>query len=348
MAKNWDKAQHLSQKNSDSILGLGANFWLKGQGVQLLTQLKEILAIEALCQNALTGIHELILVRPEQWRHLPMAALFPEQISITLLPSLQIGLNLLTAKSSPQDHLLTIVPPQGSNEEKDNNLTELEALAIARSYRQHIQLGGLQLTQKTVLAALKVSGGSIHFTGVTATNRSTLPLPAWVLANGQQLTLKDLFALDWQSYATVCLSGGPQNLKPLPGSIPDLETCLLSLGVQHVLNSLWEVNHCSRIMLMTQVHHLLHQNGNPVHALRQAQHWLRNLTYRHAIQWWITLGNTLELDSSQKNTLERIEAELQAAAQEAGQDVCPFSHPWYWVGFTISGNFPEMLVWNEA
>lgn len=346
--KNWDKAQHLSQKNHESALGLGADFWLKGQGIQLLTQLKEILAIESLCQDTLSGIQELILVLPGQWRHLPMTALFPEQISITLLPSLHIGLNLLKAKSSPQDHLLTIVPPNGSEDEKDNNLTELEALAIARSYQQHIQLGGLQLTQKTVLAALKVSAGSIHFTGVTATDRSTVPAPAWVLADGHRLTLEDLFELNWQSYATVCLSGGPQNLKPLPGFIPDLETCLLSLGVQHVLKSLWEVNHCSRIMLMTQVHHLLHQNGNPVHALRQAQHWLRNLTYRNAIQWWITVGNTLALDSSQATTLQRIEAELQFAAQEVGQDVCPFSHPWYWVGFTISGNFPEMLVWNEA
>lgn len=346
--KNWDKTQHLSQHAHDSVLGPGADFWFQGQAVQLLTQLKEILAIESLCQHALSGIQEIVLVLPSQWRHLPMAALFPEHFSITLLPSLHLGLSLLKANPSPQDHLLSIVPPSLSIGENESNLAELEAMAVAHSYRQHIQLGGLQLTLKTLLAALKVSGGSVHFTGLIASTQTSSQTPEWVLTDGHRLTLDNLFAMDWRSYAMVCLSGGPQDLKSLPNLVPDLETCLLTSGVQHVLKSLWQVNHCSRILLMAHFHHLLHQNGNPVHALKQAQHWLRNLTYIDVIQWWNDLAATLELDSQQAATLEHIGSEFQCAAQELGHHTFPFSHPWYWAGFTIAGNFPEMVVWHQS
>lgn len=343
--KNWDKMQNAPQSH-DTALGPSANFWLEGQAVQLLAQLKEILAIESLCQTVLSGIQEIILVLPHQWRPLPIPALFPEHCSITRLPSLQIGLNLLTAQPSSQDHLLSIVPPHGSTDEGDSNLATLEAMAIAHSYRQHIQLQGLQLTQKTVLAALKVSGGSVHFTGVTSSKHPSNQAPVWILTDEHQLTLEDLLALNWQSYAMVCLSGGVSGLSTPSHLVPDVDTCLLSAGVQHVLKSLWQVNHYSRVLLMAHFHHLLHQNCNPVHALKHAQHWLRNLTYTSVIQWWQTLSDSLPLDTPQTAVLQHIASELQFAAQEVGHQTCPFSHPWYWAGFTISGNFPEIVVWN--
>lgn len=345
--KNWQKTQQRAERADDPSRVTGAGFWLRGQATQLLNELKEILAIDILCETALTDIQEIILVTPRRWREIPLPILFPEHFNVTLLPSLQIGLNLLQPEQIHKDHLLNIVPPSPSDFGGDSHLAELEAMAIARTYNQHIQLSGQQLTQKTLMAALKISSGRIHFTGLTAPNGQSLSTTAWHLTDEYYLTLSNLFELDWQSYSMVCMSGGPQTLNSFSRVVPDLETCLLTLGVQHVLSSLWSVNHCSRILLMAHFHHLLHQNCNPAHALKQAQHWLRNLTCTETIQWWETLAETLETDQQQAAALVHIKEQMQSAAQEIESDFCPFSHPWHWAGLTISGNFPEILVWNK-
>lgn len=345
---NWEKAQPYPHSSEDISLNMGSDFWEQGQAVQRLTQLEGILGIETLCEQTLADIQEIILVPPTQWRCVPIAVLFPEQFSITLLPSLNIGLNLLQTKLSHTNHLLSVVPSTSSVDGgSHSDLPALEALAVARSYRQHVQLSGLQLTQKTLTAALKVSTGCLHFTGVIATTAEpSSQTAAWVLSDQHQLPISELFQLNWQLYSIICLSGGKE-MKSLSSPILDLETCLLSSGVQHVLSSLWTVNHYSRILLMAHFHHLLHQNCNPVHALKQAQHWLRNLTYTDVILWWDMFARTLGPNSQQATTCQQITLALEAAAQADGFKHCPFNHPWYWAGFTIAGNFPEILVWND-
>ncbi|WP_299490063.1 tetratricopeptide repeat protein [Acaryochloris sp. IP29b_bin.137] len=345
--KNWDKAQSLStsQASDVDLLGMGADWWLHGQAIHLLSQLKQILGIESFCQETLSGIQELILILPRPLRYLPMSALFPDNFVITFLPNLRLGINLLKADPPPPDHLLSIVPP-GPSTTGDSSLAALEAQAIASCYRRNTQLGGLQLTQTTVTTALAGSGGNLYFTGLTTAGPAHLT-PAWRLTDEHLLTVDDLLQMNWQAYPLVCLAGGPQRLTVFPSLGPDLATSLLAKGVQHVLQSLWQVNHCSRLLLMVHFHRLLHQNCNPVHALQHAQHWLRKLTYADIIQWLEALADTVSLDDQQATLLEHLQSNLRNTAQSSAPNTFPFNHPWYWAGYTIAGNFPEILVWNE-
>ncbi|WP_299405087.1 CHAT domain-containing protein [Acaryochloris sp. IP29b_bin.148] len=342
---NWEKAQQSSPVSEPTALKMGSDFWERGQADQFLIQLKGILRIETLCERMLAGIQEIILIPPTGWRHLPIATLFPEHFSITLLPSLTIGLNLLKTKPPHSDYLLSVTPPPSDGSHTD--LQDLESLAITRSYHQHVQLSGTQLTPKTLTAALKVSTGCLHCTGAanTTVDRS-VPAAVWGFSDQHHLPLSELFQLNWELYSVICLSGGAK-VKPLSNPVPELETCLLSSGVPHVLSSLWMVNHHSRILLMARFHHLLHQNCNPVYALKQAQHWLRNLTYTDVILWWETFARSLGPNPPQAETLQQISLALEATAHSKGFKSCPFKHPWYWAGFTVAGNFPGILVWND-
>lgn len=347
--KSWDNAQsqHLSKTSDADRLGVGASWWLHGPALRLLSQLKGILAIESLCQETLPGIQELILILPPPLHSLPISTLFPENFVITILPSLHIGLNLLNADPQHQNHLLSLVPPSPLADREDSSLAELEVQAIASCYRQHTHLGGLHLTQKTVTSALKRANGSLHFTGSTTTVGQSLPTSALVLTAEHRLTVEDLWQMNWQACPIVCLAGGPQKLNSSPRLAPDLETGLLTIGVQHVLQSLWPVNHFSRMLFMVHFHRLLHQNCNPVHALQQTQHWLSKLTYVDIIQWLEALADTLSLADQPVATLKQIQANVRRATQSAEPNILPFSHPWYWAGYTIAGNFPEILVWNK-
>ena len=349
--RNWQKSQQSSLTNPSPANG-NAAFWLRGQAVQQLARLDEILAIRKLCETVLSEVQEVVLIVPPRWRSLPLQFLFPEQFSLTLLPSLQIGLNLLNDQSVQKDYLLSLMPSTGfSPRKQDSKLAALETFAISQSYRQQIQLSGPHLTQKTVMAALKVSGGRVHFTGMVEQDGQQPENTGMVLMPQSRLSLSDLKGLNWQSYSMVCLAGGSKFLEQpsSPVTEVDLETVLVSAGVQHVISSLWTVNHFSRVLLMAHVHELLAQNCNPVHALKQAQHWLRTLTYSEIIKWCSHFLERPDLDPEFATTLAEVKSQLQSIEDEGeeNRNRFPYRHPWYWAGFIVVGNFPDIVVWSS-
>ena len=346
----WQKAQRPSDGKDQSLADKSADFWLQGQAAKHLTQLKEIIGVETLCQTVLSNIQEVILITPAAWRSIPLPLLFPEQFSITTLPSLQIGLNLRQFEPVHKNHLLSIVPPIVSDSHSHNGsseLSELEALAISQSYPQQIQLSGTQLTEKTAMAALKVSGGRVHFTGLIEQNQQHPAHTAMVLTPPSRLLLSELMALNWDTYSMVCLTGGTKVLRSAASPILDidLETVLLTAGVQHIVSSLWPVNHYSRVLLMAHFHQLLTKNSNPVHALKQAQHWLRSRTYTEILEWFTHLTETPDISPKCVAMLNSICCQVQSAADQNDAPRYPYHHPWYWAGFTVVGNFPELVVW---
>lgn len=348
--KTWQKSQQSSRDTDQSLADRVSEFWLQGQAAQQLAQLKEIIGIETLCQTELSNIHELILITPAAWRSVPLPLMFSEQFSITTLPSLQISLNLLQSESVHKNHLLSIVPPVISDAHSHNGsseLSELEALAISQAYSQQIQLSGPQLTKKTAMAALKVSGGRVHFTGVIEQNPQQPAHTAMLLTPPSRLLLSELMALNWDMYSMVCLTGGTKVLKSAASPILDidLETVLLTAGVQHVISSLWPVNHYSRVLLMAHFHQLLTRDSNPVHALKQAQHWLRSRTYPEILEWLTHLAETPDIPPKCVAMLNSIYSQVQSTADQDDAPRYPYLHPWYWAGFTIMGNFPELVVW---
>ena len=143
-----------------------------------------------------------------------------------------------------------------------------------------------------------------------------------LLAGGQRLTLSEIIArFDLSANRLVTLSAcetGITDTEQAPDEFVGLQAGFLQAGAPAVLSSLWAVNDRSTELLMSRFYqNLLGNSGRdslaPAFALREAQQWLRNTTAG-------TLGSNDETSAS--------------PAPEADR---PFSHPYHWAAFVVSG-----------
>jgi CHAT domain-containing protein len=141
---------------------------------------------------------------------LPLHSLFPEDFTISYLPSFQVGFDLQQLRPSTvgtihKIPLLNIEQPKGKS---SLLFTSVESSVIAQLYSEPElkRLVGSAATKKAVLSALKVGAGVFHFTGHGYHDVDTPAKSFLELANGEQLSLKDIFDLELPSYYLVCLS----------------------------------------------------------------------------------------------------------------------------------------------
>lgn len=320
---------------------------------ETLIKLASILKISPI-ESMLEDISQLILIPHRDLHLLPLHALFPDKVSITYLPSIQVGIDL--QKSSPGTldtiYKLPILSIEHPTTVKNQNklqkfdetsllYAEIESAAITKMYQPCCRLTGPACTLKAFIQALQSTSGIFHFTGHAYHNINNPVDSALLFANTEQLKLRDLFHLNFNHYRLICLSAcetGKTSKQGLIDEFVGLAPGFLATGASCVVSTLWRVNEISAALLMIRFYQLLPKFSPPI-ALKQAQLWLRDATYDTFAQWCLDLAELLADNLLQSENLEDAADYFQEKAGKIGLHNCPYAHPYHWAAFTVTGNF---------
>ncbi len=304
-----------------------------------LDELKDILDISGILSH-LSGIHQLILIPHRDLHLLPIHYLFREQdFTITYLPSAQIGIELQQPRANPGQWLLNVENPQN-----DLRHACVESAAVGLLYpNSHPPIKGQQATRTQVMTFLQTNEqlGVFHFTG-HGQHDINQPLESSLLLAGEdELTLRDIFQLDFSRYHLICLSACETALTSKQGLIDEfvgLISGFLAKGAAYVVSSLWAVDERSTALLMVRFYQYLQENMTPLSALKEAQKWLRTVTNPQLIQWYQDLAAKFEgKNSGIQFYLNQQVKRLQKNSDKIDSDQPLYGHPYYWAGFTVTG-----------
>nr|WP_255508944.1 MULTISPECIES: CHAT domain-containing protein [unclassified Limnothrix] len=218
------------------------------------------------------------------------------------------------AQRFPDSHLDSILAID--NPRQDLPSSEREVLAAVKTFPRPTVLRHEKATTATVAANLGQQA-IVHFSchGTVDFNE---PLNSGLLMNDNLLTLRELFALKLTegnkhgirlAILSACETGLPG--LDLADEAIGLPVGLLQAGVAGAIASLWAVSDLSTAILLTKFYDLWRNHHlTPPDALRQAQQWLRAATLAE-IRQLTGIG-------------------LRGAEH-------PFTHPYYWAGFSYTG-----------
>jgi CHAT domain-containing protein/tetratricopeptide (TPR) repeat protein len=304
-----------------------------------LEALKNILDISGILPH-LSGIRHLILIPHRDLHLLPLHYLFREQdFTITYLPSAQIGIDLQQPTANSGQRLLNVENPQN-----DLRYATVESAAIRLLYpNSNNPIKGQQATRTEVMTTLQNDEqlGIFHFTG-HGEHDIDQPLESALLLTGKdELTLRDIFQLDFSRYHLICLSACETALTSKQGLIDEfvgLVSGFLAKGAGYVVSSLWAVDERSTALLMVRFYQYLQENMTPPFALKEAQKWLRTVTNPQLIQWYQDLAAKFEgKNPGIQFYLNQQVKRLQKNSDKIDSDQPLYGHPYYWAGFTVTG-----------
>lgn len=303
-----------------------------------LNELSKILNISEILPY-LSGIDQLILLPHRDLHLLPLHALFPEQFTISYLPSAQVGLDRQQTQFKLVGKRLTTSVLNVENSQENLPYAAVESTAIAQLYPNTKHIRNSAVTQVAVTQALQSGAGIFHFSG-HAEHDLNLPSESSLhLTNDERLTLRDIFELDMSSYNLVCLSACETGMTGKQGLIDEfvgLASGFLAAGTTNVVSSLWQVNDVSTAFLIIRFYENLRTCPTVAIALNQAQKWLRNLTSE---EFEIVLAKF-------KPQIEQIFAQLPVPRRRVAEASLrqirdrkphPFANPYYWAAFTATG-----------
>lgn len=123
-----------------------------------------------------------------------------------------------------------------------------------------------------------------------------------------------------------------------PGDLADeyvsLPAGFIYAGAPMVISTLWQVDDISTTLLTERFYYYhIHKNLPPSEALRHAQRWLRDVTLAPFKQYNETVRHKFPHFYVQ---LEQIRREL-LAKHGGDEQQRPFSHPYFWAAFTMTG-----------
>lgn len=341
--KDYQKYKQIKEKEEKQN-----HYWQKLMWDRL-NNLANILDTPRLLEHlAKAGIKQLILIPHRDLHLLPLHVLFYPpytnlDYTITYLPSAQIGVDLKRLKANSEQlpqapSMLIVERPDTEKKSEPSSLldllySELEANVIAQQYHcpDKNRITGKNATQEQVINGLKTNADIFHFTGHAYHNVREPRNSFLALANNERLTMQDIsnnFAkLGLSSYYLAALSACETGMSGNSGLIDEfvsLASGFLAVGTTYVISTLWEVNEIPAALLMIQFFQNLKVNSNPPLALKEAQDWLRTLTYAKLAEWYRDLstkqensGNLVysqQLKSLADNAQERYE---NLAEQEA-------------------------------
>jgi CHAT domain-containing protein/regulator of sirC expression with transglutaminase-like and TPR domain len=335
--------------------------WRQNMEVMLFTRLRSILDINRILEHLKDPeIEQLILIPHRDLHLLPLHVLFPGRFTITYLPSFQIGLNLQLVEQA--SHL-----PLGGNGNQDAYSIKLlnvenprydlpfaavESITLSQLYPECRQLEVPTITPQALIDALQDNTGFFHFTGHGYHKPEQPRESALVLAEPHKLTLGEIFDdedLDLSQYELICLCACETGITSQDSILDEyvgLVSGFLAKGASYVLSTLWTVDEHSTALLVIEFYRLLKRGTAPAEALKQAQNWLRNVTYNDLAQWYRDLGSELKnYDPQRKNdALPRCIAYLETEAQIIETDPnkldspdLPYAHPYHWASFILTG-----------
>jgi len=323
--------------------------WRLGM-VNRLNALKAILNGSAIAphlkENAIT---QLILIPHRDLHRFPLHWLL-EDYTCAYLPSAHFGLALKQrhlGRSSLQSLMLVENPKSSpavnSKLQKLAPLpfAEVEAALVWHLLTEHAENGTSHIlpsgdqtaTHATLTASLTQPHQVLHFTGHGAYNSLDPALSCLFLEGSDRLTLGDIVPLDLSAYHLVCLAAcetavtGDQTITT---EYVGLVSAFLKAQVGCVVSTLWRVESAASAILVVQFYRELHQGQSPPLALKAAQTFLRTATRADLVQWldWAIpkLPRSLSLILESERELITIMTIEQ-----------PYSHPYYWAAFTLSG-----------
>jgi CHAT domain-containing protein len=213
---------------------------------------------------------------------------------------------------------------------------EIIACAAAAGVTEPPDLLGATATREKAIARLP-EATLVHFACHGRFDPASPMGSAVYLANGEPLTLGELIDLELPRARLVVLSAcetAISDTRFLPDEALGLANGFLHAGAQGVVSTLWPVNDVSTMLLMEQFYRCCFRDRlSPAAALQAARLWLR------------TVGAG-DVRSRLAAMLKALHADHRSAAKVSEQyrrfaemepDARPFSHPYYWAGFTFSG-----------
>ncbi|MBZ8182103.1 CHAT domain-containing protein [Oscillatoria salina] len=304
-----------------------------------LNQLASILNLAAI-QAEITHSRELILIPHRDLHLLPLHYFFQDtHNTITYLPSAKIGLSLATKPATPltpNAKLLNIEPETNAG----LLFAELEAAVITHFYQKNTHLYA-NADANNVIAAMQQSAAIFHFTGHAEHNLQAANYSALALANQTQLTQKQIFELELPAYELVCLSAcetGLTGKSELISEFVGLASTFLAKQTSFVLSTLWTVNEISTALIIIEFYRQLRTGKTPPVALKQAQNWLRSVTYRDLAKWYRELA--ADVAATNEDCQEDLEADAAIIEQDSAKmeaNLPPYRSAYFWAGFVLTG-----------
>ncbi|MEG4213399.1 tetratricopeptide repeat protein, partial [Microcoleus sp. S13_B4] len=345
----WKK-DYQGYKSIQGTQAINNHSWRKSMRKRLDNLAKILDIFQILKCLAKEGIKQVILIPHRDLHLLPIHVLFynnytdtDQDYTITYLPSAQIGVDLKKLKTNsgklPQDRSMLIVAGSDTAKKLEQNYlpnllySELEAAIISQQYKclPENRIGGKKATRKQVINGLKANYDIFHFTGHGYHDVSEPQNSYLQLANTEKLTMRDIsknfsgFGL--KGYNLVALSACETGMSGKSGLIDEfvsLASGFLAVGTTYVISTLWKVNEIPAALLMIQFFQNPKVNSNPPLALKEAQDWLRTLTYAKLAEWYrerSTEQENLVYSQNLKSLAENAQEKSETLAEEEAEKI---------------------------
>ena len=336
--KNWKTSYQNYGKTTSKQQSKESHPWRESMTAQL-QKLADILKIPEICTH-LTNIQHLILIPHRDLHLLPLHFLFSDNLfTITYLPSIQAGIDRLHRKPSPSMSLLLVESPDPLL------FAEIEAPAIANFHLNCNTISSSQATTDNLKEALQQAADIFHFTGHAYHNTKQPSQSALILKNKQPLTSEEIAKFDLKSYYLVCLSAcetGITGKEELIDEFVGLASSFLAAGAVYALSTLWIVDEISSALMMIRFYQILNEQRcqnklHPALALKEAQKWLRTITYSELSNWYLELS---EITKDNFRCCQDLRDEANLIRRERAKiesDKPPYADLYHWAGFTITG-----------
>jgi CHAT domain-containing protein len=226
-------------------------------------------------------------------------------------------------------------------------LSEFEAQRIEKIFKDKKLTTKLvkrtEASKNVILDVLKQGCNVFHFAGHAQHNFKKPKKSKLYLANGDELTFEDVCHLygsirqkNIVHHRLVCLSACETAIVS-PVSITTeyigMSSAFLKAGAAFVVSTLWPVREIATSLFMVEFYRLAFSEGkSEITALRDAQSWLRNSTREELVKRY----NKERLSVGGELNIPLIQATNQLNAEGDSSDR-PFSSPYYWAAFIITG-----------
>lgn len=338
----WNQQYTDYQNKEKDEAGRAQHPWRTGI-TDKLTQLKQILNIPAIEQE-LEGISHLILIPHRDLHRFPIHALLSDGFTITYLPSVQIGINLLN-RSKPlpvnSQTLLSLENPHSTVNDAGIAkrlvplpAADIESETICQLFDNPTRLGENDASLERVKTALQQPHSIFHFTGHGLYDFSNPLNSALYLSGSDRLTVREILNLDLSGYQLVCLSACETALtgnQTITAEYVGLVSAFMRAGAKYVLSTLWPVQSAASAVFAIVFYQQLQAGHSELDALSVTQKWLRDATREDLAAWY-----QAEIDKSTRASVRRFFQSSQEAIATMELDR-PYQNPYYWAGFTLTG-----------
>ncbi|MBD3558068.1 CHAT domain-containing protein, partial [Planktothrix sp. FACHB-1355] len=302
-----------------------------------LRQLKEILDIPKI-ESTLTGITHLILIPHRDLHRFPLHSLFADKFTITYLPSAKIGLIAQGKNTQNQGKLLSVEHPNSEGFE-DLAYAEIQSTAISQLFENPQRLSDNAATVQAIKTALASPYSIFHFTGHGTYNFFNPKKSYLALSGNDKLTIEEIVQIPLHPCQLICLVACETAItgnQSITTEYVGLVSAFLSRGVTYVVSTLWTVESEASALIMMKFYHLLRQGEAEPVALKNAQKWLREATWGDIQSFYAQTLASLPADAD--NNLGLLLEDALNRANTMETDHQPFTHPYHWAAFTITGH----------